>query len=607
MSLFNSPSPEYETEKVFPSDHITPEIDFQSGVVDGEQLESVVQATIPPPPLETPRRGNWLIRRMTSQSSTGSRKKRPGGVGLANIGNTCFMNATLQCLSSTPILRNFFTSTDFRRTRLAGEFAKLLSQMTKSSRAAIKPKKFKKALELHAPMFSGDDHQDAHELLAVLLDGLHEELNRGSQSERAGEGPVSDGSVEWERHRAENCSVIAEVFDGQQRVTAECQNCQNQSVAFEPFRYLMLPVPASDHRLVHVHYVPGDGERVRVSMTVRNEMTAGDILEILGREGFAVGNCLVAEVSGNRIIRLVDKFEILNEFVIFEMINSNYSNFCQIVHRRESPAGEWENFFSPSIIPVNPGWGKNQLRREIQSHVKRLVHPSAPRTPYSLRIISSDGIGCGVCSRPGCRGCPLTSLRSGMNWTHIAVDWKSKIYLNPAANSVAVRHLPDSAPPTARARPALTLYDCLDAYTQRELLAGDNRIDCDSCHSRSDAVRKIDFSRSPDVLVILLKRFQFSGGGFERVPVPVEFSETNFTIRAADSEEVYDLYGVVNHTGSLSSGHYTALCRDGDSGEWFLYNDHSVTAAGEVDIGGCGKSCYVLFYRRKSSRKYVMT
>jgi len=38
-------------------------------------------------------------------------------------------------------------------------------------------------------------------------------------------------------------------------------------------------------------------------------------------------------------------------------------------------------------------------------------------------------------------------------------------------------------------------------------------------------------------------------------------------------ELIYDLYGVVNHYGSLNSGHYTACCYNNDKKSWFDFND----------------------------------
>lgn len=36
---------------------------------------------------------------------------------------------------------------------------------------------------------------------------------------------------------------------------------------------------------------------------------------------------------------------------------------------------------------------------------------------------------------------------------------------------------------------------------------------------------------------------------------------------------IYDLFGVSQHMGSLSGGHYTAVCKNGIDGNWYDFND----------------------------------
>ncbi|KAF0030275.1 hypothetical protein F2P81_017006 [Scophthalmus maximus] len=115
-------------------------------------------------------------------------KSAQGLVGLKNLGNTCFMNSILQCLSNTHSLRDYCLHNSHRRdlnnnsrtnTALMEEFAKLMQTMwTSSSSEAVSPSEFKTQIQRYAPRFVGYNQQDAQEFLRFLLDGLHNEVNR---------------------------------------------------------------------------------------------------------------------------------------------------------------------------------------------------------------------------------------------------------------------------------------------------------------------------------------------------------------------------------------------------------------------------------------------
>lgn len=63
----------------------------------------------------------------------------------------------------------------------------------------------------------------------------------------------------------------------------------------------------------------------------------------------------------------------------------------------------------------------------------------------------------------------------------------------------------------------------------------------------------------------------------------------------------YDLYGVSNHSGTASGGHYTASAKvsDDPAAPFFLFNDSSVHAVSRDAIKG--PAAYLLFYRRRGS------
>ncbi|XP_028274882.1 ubiquitin carboxyl-terminal hydrolase 2a isoform X2 [Parambassis ranga] len=191
------------------------------------------------------------------RDSTNS-KSAQGLVGLKNLGNTCFMNSILQCLSNTHSLRDYCLHNSHRRdlnnnsrtnTALMEEFAKLIQTMwTSSSSEAVSPSEFKTQIQRYAPRFVGYNQQDAQEFLRFLLDGLHNEVNRVTVRPR---GTVEDfdhlpdeekGKKMWSKYLEREDSKIVDLFVGQLKSSLTCSHCGFCSTVFDPFWDLSLPI-----------------------------------------------------------------------------------------------------------------------------------------------------------------------------------------------------------------------------------------------------------------------------------------------------------------------------------------------------------------------------
>ncbi|CAB1352295.1 unnamed protein product [Coregonus sp. 'balchen'] len=163
-------------------------------------------------------------------------KSPQGLVGLRNLGNTCFMNSILQCLSNTPDLRDYCLRnthrTDLnnnRRAALMEEFAKLTQTLwTSVSSEAISPSDFKTQIQRYAPKFVGYNQQDAQEFLRFLLDGLHNEVNRVTVRPRL---PAEDidhlsdnekGKRMWNKYVEREDSKVVDLFVGQLKSSLTC-------------------------------------------------------------------------------------------------------------------------------------------------------------------------------------------------------------------------------------------------------------------------------------------------------------------------------------------------------------------------------------------------
>ncbi|CAG7818072.1 unnamed protein product [Allacma fusca] len=119
-------------------------------------------------------------------------RREPGVMGLINIGNTCFMNAALQCLLNTPALVEFFLQPKPAFVKCAGFKPVLLYQVYsvfcrawRTNITAFELRSFKECLASSYPQFHDSRQHDSQEFLALLLDLLHEQLQQCQVSSAA--------------------------------------------------------------------------------------------------------------------------------------------------------------------------------------------------------------------------------------------------------------------------------------------------------------------------------------------------------------------------------------------------------------------------------------
>ncbi len=79
---------------------------------------------------------------------------------------------------------------------------------------------------------------------------------------------------------------------------------------------------------------------------------------------------------------------------------------------------------------------------------------------------------------------------------------------------------------------------------------------------------------------------------------PIDFHQSQSSLGDSRLDNVYDLYAVCNHLGSMSRGHYTACCRNPADGNWYLFDDQHVQPAHEEQLITPG--AYMLFYVRQN-------
>ncbi|XP_017164011.1 ubiquitin carboxyl-terminal hydrolase 12-like [Poecilia reticulata] len=149
-----------------------------------------------------------------------------------------------------------------------------------------------------------------------------------------------------------------------------------------------------------------------------------------------------------------------------------------------------------------------------------------------------------------------------------------------------------------------SVKDAIKDFFKDSHFTEDNQLYCEKkCEGKRDATVKCVINQHPEVLMLLLKRFEFNYYQMcfvkNTCKVDVPF------IVEIPRNQTYELYAFVEHFGSLKSGHYTATIRSQDDDRWYNFNDSLVTELNNRPFQGNKiegtQSAYLLFYRKKGA------
>ncbi|CAN1139102.1 Ubiquitin carboxyl-terminal hydrolase 9 [Linum perenne] len=602
-------------------------------------------------------------------SQNSSREGEKGGLaGLQNLGNTCFMNSALQCLVHTPPLVDYFLQ-DYTAEinkenplgmngELALAFGGLLRKLWSSGQTAIAPRAFKGKLALFAPQFSGYNQHDSQELLAFLLDGLHEDLNRVKRKpyiemkDRSGHPDDEVAAESWKYHKARNDSVIVDVCQGQYKSTLVCPDCSKVSVTFDPLMYLSLPLPSTVTRSMTVTVFYGDGSGLPMPYTV-SVFKHGQCKDL--NQALSAACCLrtdesllLAEVYEHKIYhffenpsQLLTSIKDEEHLVAYRLpVHGGKKKKLEVIHRERSSVdflngGVGKYFGAPLVTYLE---GDLPTGADIDDIISRLLSPlkrtCASMLAFSGRedsvaangetsgrsrddsmddIVEEDGPNQLLSNQlffiddqgSTCKRIFRDSVIKTSNHTKIFLDWteeEHKLY-----DSSYLKDLPDVYHKTGftakkTRQEAVSLFSCLEAFLREEPLGPDDMWYCPNCKEHRQATKKLDLWMLPEILVVHMKRFSYSRFLKNKLNTFVDFPIHNLDlskyVKQKDDEKscTYDLYAISNHYGGLGGGHYTAYAKLIDENRWYNFDDSRVTPVNESDIKT--SAAYVLFYRR---------
>ncbi|KAH0790947.1 Clan CA, family C19, ubiquitin hydrolase-like cysteine peptidase [Histomonas meleagridis] len=574
----------------------------------------------------------------------------PGIVGFGNFGKTCFFNAGVQCLIHTNPLKKIFLNDDWEKDlnttnpigmkgKLACAFGKLFKEVWSGKNAIIAPRELKQVVGEYAPMFRESNEQDCQELITIMLDGIHEDLNRCADKPVTetvnGDGTNDDeiSKKSWAIYKKRNDSIIVDTFYGQLRSVINCPNCHSKTVVFDPYNILNLPISKPHQIKLNVTYFPYDFREKHIKLVITvptcpkmsdfskviSEAIGKEVNVVVGLKGY--GKAMTWGYNSDNSVQYYRPI-----YYAFEIPSTDKLYVPCCVYMIKNSGGFYSQDIEvagPILVPVN---STTDYEKEISISVRERLScvwqppegveetTEIKKLIEEIQLPTEDFEGKEIIVKI-VKGYYETEneLKPDKNFNYLTnkiatLEFTAKAVQPEKGFSLLslVRHYEVNSRNPQNGNDQITLNTCFDYFTTEETLDEDNKWYCPQCHEFVCAIKKMDIWSIPKVLIISLKRFvcgEVSSKLETYVDYPDVFDLSDYVMGPHEKSLKYRLYAVSEHDGSkLSAGHYKAHCivSQGDHAckgdNWYCFNDSTVTSESAKMVHT--SKGYVLFYER---------
>lgn len=490
----------------------------------------------------------------------GGGRNKKGLLGLQNLGNTCFMNAALQCMTHTHGLQKYFRTCSHAytskgqnsRQKLLMAFYNWFERDWGKNISANyhSPEDILRSVQQLNPVFQGYAQQDSQEFLRCVLDNMHEELRKEVPDDLQGHLKKSFGIEAQGDH-----SQLGSTSSSQSSRTEGPRSSSSSSQAVGG-RSKTSPTSSARQFMQLCQSTEGvtDVGEIRLPEAPHpsssHSSSAGDFIST----GNAGDND--SEVSG---------------------LDSTQGSSSASTKTSKDPKKEEEEktHFESIISEVFQGRVVSivecmDCRATSKTH--EVVYDVSVPIPNSNEI--SDGLG-------GAAKAAAGGLFGGL-------PGKVKGWFVDKG---------------------VDITDCLRKYSAPEFLTARDKVFCEKCKRKNDAEKRIVFKDLPEVLCVHIKRFRYDAGWFNGTknskvvtfPVNRPLDMSSHMDQVPPYPVEYQMVGLIQHIGSMGGGHYISYCRHKRKPQdWYEFDDMQVSLVSPEQVERAEP--YVLFYQRMPSK-----
>uniref|UniRef100_A0A8D1VTD1 Ubiquitin carboxyl-terminal hydrolase 16 n=1 Tax=Sus scrofa TaxID=9823 RepID=A0A8D1VTD1_PIG len=594
--------------------------------------------------------------------------------GLSNLGNTCFFNAVMQ----EPLEINLEPPGP-----LTLAMSQFLNEMQETKKGIVTPRELFSQVCKKAVRFKGYQQQDSQELLRYLLDGMraeeHQRVSKGilkafgNSTEKLDE-ELKNKVKDYEKKKSVP-SFVDRIFGGELTSTIMCDECRTVSLVHESFLDLSLPVLDDQSGKKSIN--DKNLKKTMEDEDKDSEEEKDNDSYIKERNDIPSGTSKHLQKKAKKQAKKQAKYQRRQQKIQGKVLHLN--DVCAVDHPEDN---ECEVEASTSEVDVKSShtsqeevMHKECCEKDLNGHektVESVTDNQKSTEEGDMKIVNLDNDLEVLASSPTeCTGnLNGAYLKAGSNGEVDISSGFKNLNLNAALepDEINIEILNDDLTPGAKVYEVInedpetafctlanreafntdecSIQHCLYQFTRNEKLRDANKLLCEVCtrrqysgpkanikgerkHVYTNAKKQMLISLAPPVLTLHLKRFQQAGFNLRKVNKHIKFPEILdlapfCTLKCKNVAEentrvLYSLYGVVEHSGTMRSGHYTAYAKartanshlsnlvlhgdipqdfemESTKGQWFHISDTHVQAVPTTKV--LNSQAYLLFYER---------